>query len=168
MVIFFFWIAPALIIAAYANSKGRSAVDFFVLSLLLSPLIGFLIAAISSPEREEVPERSGLKECPDCAECVQGEAYICRFCGHKFSTDIPAVVSQEDQSQKEQEQIQEQTIATLGRWTPIALAIFAAYIAVFLLVRLDYIAIPIMVVVTAVLLLAFYPQMKRPGPAAHI
>lgn len=70
MVIFFFWVALALIIAAYANSKGRSAVGFFVLSLLLSPLIGFFIAAISSPEREEVPKRSGLKECPDCAECV--------------------------------------------------------------------------------------------------
>jgi hypothetical protein len=29
---------------------------------------------------------NGMKRCPDCAELVQGDAAICRFCRHRFAT----------------------------------------------------------------------------------
>ena len=41
------WILFAVLVGAYAGNNGRSFGLYFLLSLLLSPLIGFIIAAVS-------------------------------------------------------------------------------------------------------------------------
>jgi hypothetical protein len=35
-------------------------------------------------------EIDGGKRCPSCAEIVQGEAKVCRYCGHNFEQVAPA------------------------------------------------------------------------------
>jgi hypothetical protein len=85
----------AVLVGVYAANKGRSGVGFFFLSLLLSPLIGFVIAVVSSPNREVVANKSGMKKCPRCAEFVQGEAIVCRYCGGDFPKVVGGIVVQE-------------------------------------------------------------------------
>lgn len=89
--LFLSWVVFSILIAVYADKKGRSAIGFFFLSLLTSPLIGFLVALLVEPHREEAAERSGMKKCPDCGEYVRGEARICRFCRHEFRAVEPEV-----------------------------------------------------------------------------
>lgn len=84
----FFWLLFAVLVGFFANNKGRSGFGFFLLSLLLSPLIGFIIALLVKPELKVVEqkaiEQGDSKKCPECAEIVKAEAKICRHCRYQF------------------------------------------------------------------------------------
>jgi len=83
-VIFIIWLIFAVLVGAYASSKGRSGVGFFLIAVLLSPLIGFIIAAIVQPIRANTEakalETGDVKKCPNCAELVKAEARLCKHC----------------------------------------------------------------------------------------
>lgn len=85
VVILVVWIFGATLAAKLADRKGLRGTTYFLLSLLLSPLVGLLAAAVSAPDQKAVEkqrlESGDERKCPWCAEMVKREAKVCRFCG---------------------------------------------------------------------------------------
>lgn len=81
------YILLALIPAAVASGRGNSGVAMFFISLVLSPLIGLILALAMKPKavEEEARARKGISRthtvCPHCAEVVRRDASTCRHCG---------------------------------------------------------------------------------------
>jgi hypothetical protein len=72
----------SVLVGLVASSKGRSG--FFFLALILSPIIGLIIALVVPKNNEMVEskaiENGGMRKCPSCAELVKSEAKICKHC----------------------------------------------------------------------------------------
>ncbi|MCB4757428.1 MAG: zinc ribbon domain-containing protein [Elusimicrobia bacterium] len=79
------WFLLSLMVSVIANAKGRSALIFLTLSMLLSPLVGLFALFFLSPKggtRQDKNMKFGaFKKCPSCDEPVKLEDTVCRFCG---------------------------------------------------------------------------------------
>lgn len=84
LLIFIGWFVLCGAVGKYAENKGRNGIGIFFLSFLLSPLVGFVVALAMSPNEKKVAAAQGKKRCPQCAEYIQPDAKICRFCQYKF------------------------------------------------------------------------------------
>ena len=89
MVYVIIWIVFALMVGAINSGRGNSFFVGFLLSVILSPLLG-LIIVVCTKKNEAVLEKrmikSGkMKKCPDCAEVVKSDAAVCKHCGYKFN-----------------------------------------------------------------------------------
>lgn len=87
-----FWITAAIVVGIVASGRGRSGFGYFVLSLLLSPLIGAVLALGLPAKRQaaggaDVPSDNTHVRCPACAEWVLPEARTCKHCGAQLTPD---------------------------------------------------------------------------------
>jgi hypothetical protein len=96
------WLGLSVGAAVIAGNKGRSAIGFFLLALLLSPLVGFLAAVLAREDRDRIERRrfaksGGAKKCLFCATWISWQASVCPHCGRdQFAPRVPQVVSAPD------------------------------------------------------------------------
>jgi Uncharacterised protein family UPF0547 len=101
ILILMFWLALCAVAAYIASNKGRSGVGIFLLSVFLSPLVGVIVALAMSPNLAA----QGKKKCPSCAEFVQPDAKVCRFCQHSFVEEEAAERSSREEERARREEV---------------------------------------------------------------
>jgi len=67
------WVLLAMAIGYYAKNKGNAFFSTFILSLFLTPIIGFFIAWEEKPKNK----------CRFCKGFLEPEATVCRYCGRE-------------------------------------------------------------------------------------
>ena len=72
------WIILSILVAVFANSRGKSGILYFFICILLSPLLGFLIVLVSGD--------STKKKCDKCGQKIDISAKVCPFCNTKISS----------------------------------------------------------------------------------
>ncbi|HRO60256.1 MAG TPA: hypothetical protein PK177_13995 [Burkholderiaceae bacterium] len=95
MELLLFWFIGAIIVGAAAAGRGRGGFAWFLLALLISPLLA-LVAVLVLPRIEDEPatepDASGTTpihtRCPDCREIVRRDARKCKHCGSALVPEI--------------------------------------------------------------------------------
>jgi hypothetical protein len=82
------WLLFAVVPAILASQKGRSAVGWFVLALVISPLLALLFVAVL-PNLHQRRERTSRVPCPFCKELIKRDAVRCPQCRSDLAVDPP-------------------------------------------------------------------------------
>jgi hypothetical protein len=87
----FFWLVFAVVVGIAASTRGRSGFLWFLLSCLISPLLGIILVLVlpavnKRPQGDPPPNYipgpgESIRKCPECAEWIQKEARKCKHCG---------------------------------------------------------------------------------------
>lgn len=82
MEIVVFWLGFSVAIAVWASNRGRSGLGWFLISVLVSPLLAAIFLAVTRNLAVEVntvsPGTHG--RCPACSEPILLTAKICKHC----------------------------------------------------------------------------------------
>jgi len=96
----FLWLLFAVLVGFYASGKGKSYYLYAVISLLLSPLIGFLIAVFSKDDEEKLIKKGLKQKCENCGELIRPEAKICRYCNYGTQAKVIESYSENQNNSK--------------------------------------------------------------------
>ncbi len=98
------WVIFSCVAGAIAKKKGNSVGLAILISILLSPLIGIIVALVQKPNEAAIEKErlqtGASKKCPFCAELIKKEARVCRYCGRDIN-------QQSEMSGVTEEQIEE-------------------------------------------------------------
>lgn len=83
----FVWCVASVGVGLAATPRGRGSGTWFLIALVISPLLAVLLLLLL-PTIEETQrararqdgEAGDFRKCPRCAEVVRREAVVCRFC----------------------------------------------------------------------------------------
>lgn len=82
------WFGLSIAVAILASNKGRSGFLWFLLAIVISPLLALIFCAVSKNLTQTVGRNAPTPfthvKCPDCAELVLAEAKVCKHCGAKL------------------------------------------------------------------------------------
>lgn len=85
MEIFLFWVIASIVVGMWAGGRGRSGGGWFLIAVLVSPLLAWLILLVIGKNEQAVEaaaiSEGGMRKCPMCAELVKREAIKCKHCG---------------------------------------------------------------------------------------
>jgi hypothetical protein len=132
----FFWVMFAVVVGVFAANKGRSGVGWFLLSLLISPLLGFLFVAVLSNLKEGAashavsaaqPGAATHVRCPACAEWVLPQAAVCKHCGAALTPDTTFEARQAAAKRLEKES--ESTDLLIGIGAVVAIVMVVALVS---------------------------------------
>ena len=90
------WIVLTVVASKTAAKKGRPTGMVIFLSIVLSPLIGIIVALAMGEDKDAIESKEvasgGQRKCPFCAEMVKSEAIVCKHCGK----ELPVVEEAEE------------------------------------------------------------------------
>lgn len=84
---FLVWLIGAILIGALASKRDRSGFGWFVLALIISPLLAGLGLLIAGTGGQHV-------RCPACREQVRADAVKCKHCGEALAGQAPQDVAE--------------------------------------------------------------------------
>jgi hypothetical protein len=82
-----FWLLFAVVVGVVASSRGRSGVGWFLLAVVISPLLAIILVALM-PSKRDAPSAETHVRCAMCAEPILKEALKCKHCGHVFEKSV--------------------------------------------------------------------------------
>ena len=119
------YILFAIIIGIAARGRGRSGIAWFLIALVISPLLALLLLVLL-PVIVHLPP---TKICPRCAETVMQEAKICHFCSFDFTDPESFGAIQAAQTRRASYKRRRSPVAKIaGIIVRVLLAIFVLYL----------------------------------------